>query len=138
MALLFLDPKKKYSSQLHVFVCYFVISNDTETRFLPLQFDFEEVTYQVTLYLCLSFFTQKRLSTKQTTNLNRTSLIRQDLKQVICSRSHVYNAVCNFTESQFFFPIKKCSSAMFYCSSDECILTSEAAARRFTEMYFSL
>lgn len=138
MTLLFLDPKKEYSSQLYVFLCYFVVSNDTETRFLPLQFDFEEVTYQVTLYLCSSLFIQKRLSPIQTTNLNRTSLIRKDLKQVICSTTRVYNAVCNFAEPQFFLPIKKSSSAMFYCSSDQCIPTSEAVARRFTGTYFSL
>lgn len=96
----------------------------------------EEVAYQVTLYLCSSLFIQKRLSPIQTTNLNRTSLIRKDLKQVICSTTRVYNAVCNFDEPQFFLPIRKSSSAMFHCSSDECIQTSEAAARRFTGMYF--
>lgn len=98
----------------------------------------EEVAYQVTLYLCSSLSIQKRLSPIQTTNLNRTSLIRKDLKQVICSTTRVYNAVCNFAEPQFFLPIRKSSSAMFHCSSDECILTSEAAARRFTGTYFSL
>ena len=106
MALPLLDLKQEWNSQLSG--CaegYFVVwrTNITKIMFLPLWLDFAEVTYQVTFYLRSAFYIQK-----QTTKLNATLLVRQDLflqNQGTCINTCVYNIVYIFAKSVF-LPMK--------------------------------